>query len=133
MPNWCENRVSIYCDRPEILKEFTKECMTNGVFDFFKIVPLGLGEDENGNPKWEYNTAIGKWGTKWQLCDDDADGFLIKEDRIEANFDTAWGPPVGIYDAIEAWFQDRVNPSDFSISWFYDEPGMQFAGYLNNE
>ena len=32
----------------------------------------------------------------------------------------------GIYDKIKEDFPD------VGISWFYDEPGMEFAGYLPN-
>lgn len=131
MPNWCENRVSIYCHDEEILKEFVDTFMPNGYFDFNLIAPLGLGNNADGNPKWDYDTANRKWGTKWCLFNDDADNFHVSSDSIDANFDTAWGPPEGIYYTIDAWFQSK--DADFSISWFYDEPGMQFAGYLNNE
>lgn len=131
MPNWCENRVSIYCDQPEILKQFVDECMTDGVFDFYKILPLNLGNNEDGSPTWDYTTACNKWGTKWPIGAEDGTHFDITENHIDANFDTAWGPPEGIYRAIDSWFEQR--DADFSISWFYDEPGMQFAGYLNNE
>jgi hypothetical protein len=131
MPNWCENRVDIYCHDPEILKEFVDTFMPNGYFDFHRIAPLDLGTLENGEPKWDYDTAVKKWGTKWQIGDEVADRFEIEEDMIRGWFDTAWAPPEGIYHAIDNWFAERE--ADYSISWFYDEPGMQFAGYLNNE
>ena len=131
MPNWCENRVSIYCSDEDILKEFVDTFMPKGYLDFERIVPLGLGTNEDGTPKWDYKTAVSKWGTKWQLCEEDADNTHITDDSIDMSFDTAWGPPEGIYHAIDSWFESK--DADFSISWFYDEPGMQFAGYLNNE
>ena len=37
--------------------------------------------------------------------------------------DTAWGPPTGVIEAL------REQCPDFSISAFYDEPGMEMAGY----
>lgn len=130
MPNWCENRVSIYCNEEEILKEFVDTFMPDGFFDFHAIVPLGLGMNDDGEQAWDHGLAVGKWGTKWPLCEDDADNFHVSSDSIDASFDTAWSPPEGIYYAIDAWFESK--DADFSISWFYDEPGMQFAGYLNN-
>ena len=39
-------------------------------------------------------------------------------------FDTAWAPPEEICYRLREMFQD------LTISWFYDEPGMQTAGYL---
>jgi len=82
------------------------------------------------NEKYGYNNwydfCVSKWGVKWdiELSNEDID---VHEDTIYMNFSTAWGPPVGIYYAIKEEFPD------LEISWFYDEPGMQFAGYLNNE
>ena len=131
MPNWCENRVSIYCGDKDLLQEFVNTFMPKGYFDFHAIVPLGLGMNDDGEQAWDYNLAVEKWGTKWPLADEDKDRFSVYGDCIDADFDTAWSPPVGIYNAIDSWFVERN--ADYSISWFYDEPGMQFAGYLNNE
>ena len=69
---------------------------------------------------------VSNWDTKWDACDVD-----IKEERYEdelesftAEFDTAWSPPEAICLALRDMFPD------LSISWFFDEPGMQVAGYL---
>jgi hypothetical protein len=43
---------------------------------------------------------------------------------FEASFNTAWSPPEDIYNALKEKFEGM------SISWFYDEPGMEIAGYL---
>lgn len=45
---------------------------------------------------------------------------------LEYYFDTPWGPPQGIFDALKERFPG------LGISWFYDEPGNMIAGYLNN-
>ena len=42
----------------------------------------------------------------------------------EFTFNTAWAPADGIYNAI------REKYPDVGISWFYDEPGCELAGYL---
>ena len=41
-------------------------------------------------------------------------------------FQTAWAPASGIFDKI------KEDYPDVAISWFYDEPGMEYAGYLPN-
>tara|TARA_Y100001937_G_scaffold117139_1_gene170042 strand:- start:11970 stop:12389 length:420 start_codon:yes stop_codon:yes gene_type:complete len=139
MPNWCENRVSISFDSLDEKKEFISRCLTfvkdrqdntGYSLDFHKIRPLGLGEDEDGKPVWDYNIACELWGTKWEISDPVVSEEWVKDDSdlyIEMYFDTAWSPPEGIYNELNAMFDDS------SISWFYDEPNMQFAGYLNNE
>ena len=72
--------------------------------------------------RW-YNWRVQNWGTKWDcytLEIDDSDmphGF-------EVQFETAWSPPEEICSAIREQF------ADLSISWFYDEPGCEIAGYL---
>ena len=71
--------------------------------------------------RW-YDWRLANWDTKWDAYDvevtDDA------PDQLEVEFNTAWSPPEAICSAI------REQYPDLSVSWFYDEPGMEFAGYL---
>ena len=48
---------------------------------------------------------------------------LIKE-YVEVHFNTAWGPPIEICEKLRDMFPE------VGFSWFYDEPGMETAGYL---
>ena len=70
--------------------------------------------------RW-YNWRVANWGTKWDCYD-----LSIDEDEQELNleFNTAWSPPEEICHALKEKFEDA------DIQWFYDEPGMEFAGYL---
>ena len=43
---------------------------------------------------------------------------------FEVTFETAWSPPEEVCYAIKDQYDD------LSISWFYDEPGCEVAGYL---
>ena len=45
-------------------------------------------------------------------------------EQVEIEFNTAWSPPEAICSAI------REQYPDVSVSWFYDEPGCEIAGYL---
>jgi len=78
---------------------------------------------EYGYDNW-YDWSNKNWGTKWDTdCEDVAiDDF----GTVEYNFDTAWGPPEPIYNALKELFPK------LEISWFYREDGMQLAGWLNN-
>ena len=72
-----------------------------------------------------YNWSIENWGCKWNNGDD----IAIEDEEegyIRYSFETPWGPPEGIYHKLVAEFPE------VDISWFYDEPGMQFSGYLPN-
>ena len=71
--------------------------------------------------RW-YDWRLQNWDTKWDaydvhITDDDPD-------QLEVEFDTAWSPPEAICTEL------REKYPDLSISWFYDEPGCEIAGYL---
>ena len=71
--------------------------------------------------RW-YDWRIQNWDTKWDAYDvsiDDDD-----PEQLEVSFNTAWAPPEAICSAI------REQYPDVSVSWFYDEPGCEIAGYL---
>ena len=71
--------------------------------------------------RW-YDWRNQHWGTKWDAYD-----VVVTDDDpdcTEIEFNTAWSPPEAICHEL------REQYPDLSISWFYDEPGMEFAGYL---
>ena len=93
--------------------------------------PVESGEQFNGlefkstgiqDDRW-YDWRNQNWGTKW-----DAYSMEIEESDMphgfEVEFETAWCPPEEVCNAI------REQYDDLSISWFYDEPGCEIAGYL---
>ena len=147
MPNWCYNRVSVYGDEKTI-KSFIKEAIKDEEFKFNNLLPMpkelqdttsGFFADTTkqaeldkkqaknlkkyGYKNW-YDWANDVWGTKWDV---DASIDFIDVDCIEISFDTAWCPPEGVFNYIKEQYPD------LSVSWFYDEPGCEIAGYLNSE
>tara|TARA_B100001564_G_C20558468_1_gene632596 strand:- start:489 stop:1001 length:513 start_codon:yes stop_codon:yes gene_type:complete len=72
--------------------------------------------------RW-YNWRVHNWGTKWDCYDLSIDECEMPN-GFEASFNTAWSPPEDIQRAIVEKYPN------VSISWFYDEPGMEVAGYL---
>ena len=71
--------------------------------------------------RW-YDWRLANWDTKWDAYDltvEDED-----PDQLEVTFNTAWSPPEAICHQI------REDYPDVSVSWFYDEPGCEIAGYL---
>ena len=72
--------------------------------------------------RW-YDWRIQNWDTKWDAYDVE----IIDDDpeNLEIEFNTAWSPPEAVCHALREKFEDTV-----SISWFYDEPGCEIAGYL---
>ena len=71
--------------------------------------------------RW-YDWRLQNWDTKWDAYD-----VVVTDDdpeSVEIEFNTAWSPPEAICSAI------REQYPDVSVSWFYDEPGCEIAGYL---
>ena len=85
---------------------------------------MGLRFKSTGiqDDRW-YDWRNQNWGTKW-----DAYSMEIDDDSMpngfEVEFETAWAPPEEICNAIREQFDDLC------VSWFYDEPGCEIAGYL---
>ena len=151
MPNWCYNRIRVYADSDQVdqLKEIYN-IFNNHSDPFnqilpipdFKNIPNDKGElpireemkNPDGSVMWEtynfpdgknddrwYHWCITNWGTKWDLSEltmtyDDSE-------ELELEFNTAWSPPEGVI----AELKDRY--PDLSFTCFYDEPGMEAAGY----
>ena len=153
MPNWCYNRITIYGDSEteaklkEIEEIFEKENPFNEIYPIpdFKNIPNEKGElpvlrrelnkdgsvfyetydfpDGKNDDRW-YEWNITNWGTKWDITAKQVDFNYEDSEQLEMEFDTAWSPPEEICFRLREMFQD------LTISWFYDEPGMQVAGYL---
>ena len=149
MPNWCHNRVSFYSENEGSIDKLFKIFESAAPFQQivpapdWKNTPNDKGElpvkREHKNPdgkvvyttydfpdgknddRW-YSWNTNNWGTKWEVSDVECDHF--EPDSFECEFETAWSPAEGICHALREQFPD------VSISWFYDEPGMQVAGYL---
>ena len=72
--------------------------------------------------RW-YAWRCQNWGTKWDAYSMEIDDSDMPH-GFEVTFETAWSPPEEVCNAIRDQFDD------LSISWFYDEPGCEIAGYL---
>ena len=71
-------------------------------------------------PKW-WDWRVQNWGTKWNSYD--CEVIEIDDEQIEYRFSTAWSPPEGVIKKL------REQYPDIEITAFYDEPGMEIAGY----
>ena len=75
----------------------------------------------HADDRW-YDWRVQNWDTKWDAYD-----VTVADDDpecLEVEFNTAWSPPEAICNKI------REDYPDVSVSWFYDEPGCEIAGYL---
>ena len=72
--------------------------------------------------RW-YDWRVQNWDTKWDAYD--VEVVDPDPENMEIEFNTAWAPPEAICHALREKYPDTV-----CISWFYDEPGCELAGYL---
>ena len=91
--------------------------LTEGAFGESYRFASGEADD-----RW-YDWRVQNWDTKWdcydvEVVDDDPE-------NMEIEFNTAWCPPDAVCHALREKYEDTV-----AISWFYDEPGCEIAGYL---
>ena len=150
MPNWCHNRITIFGNEEsesklkEIEEIFEKENPFNEIYPIpdFKNIPNEKGElpkleqhkNDKGEVVWEtYNFPDGKnddrwymwcvnnWGTKWDACDKSVE--YEDSEILALTFNTAWSPPEGIVERL------RDKYPELTFQCFYDEPGMEAAGY----
>ena len=155
MPNHCYNRVTIYGSGNDTDETRTQIAKLKEIFEGESIFPQIIPEPDWANTplmskdvkgivydrgkvgelpidgrfsstdrqddRW-YDWRIQNWDTKWDAYDvsiDDDD-----PEQLEVSFNTAWSPPEAICSKI------REDYPDVSVSWFYDEPGCEIAGYL---
>ena len=144
MPNWCENRLLIQGD-PVIMEDLMNVVEESGnPFSFNKVIKMpdalvggsAPERDETTQAKnvelygaadW-YDWANKNWGTKWNSSDteimsDDTDIRSPGYRTVSIGFNTAWAPPLPVYDMLAVRFPDT------NIYVCYDEPGMDFAGW----
>ena len=150
MPNWCENRVRL-SDNGDNSEQFDKLVkLLDGPNPFnaiypkpdFPNIPNDKGElpikeeiknsngeivaetynfpDGKNDDRW-YHWCSNNWGTKWELSELDID--YVDDEILELTFSTAWSPPEGVMQELK----DRY--PDLGFTCFYDEPGMEAAGY----
>ena len=75
----------------------------------------------------EYSWACAVWGTKWNAYD--GFGGSIEDGELSFGFDTAWGFPMPVFEALAKAFPDLV----FSCACFDDGWGFAGSGEFNGK
>jgi hypothetical protein len=146
MPNWCSNYVEVGHEDPSKIRALAK-AMEDGEF-LNHVIPVpqelkdtvsGFHGDPEEQRKLEEQTArnvqkygagnwydfcTSRWGTKWDVdCQGQVD--LHPEGTVvTASFDSAWSPPVGVYE--------ELVEQGYTVRAYYYESGMCFAGIYDN-
>jgi hypothetical protein len=126
MPNWCENKATIFHKDESKLQELLAAYKGDGLFSHFLPTPTDANGEliaDTKHPDYWYNWNANNWGTKWDVSEEhDGNNTSSRdEDSVSLYFMTAWGPPAAFYQHLET-LGYRVKASFF-------EPGMCFAGY----
>ena len=113
MPNWCDNTLTItHPDKSKIdaietgLSDKTNQALFN------TILPNPSGE-------WDYEWSVNNWGTKWEASVHDWE--RQDDNTIWVSFDSAWSPPIQLYEFMEA-------DEGYTVVAMYWESGMGFCG-----
>lgn len=114
MPNWCFNSAEISHPDPAKIDELLIVIKAGSAFNHFVPMP---------DNQWDRGWCIDHWGTKWEMSEP------ISIDRkspteLMLSFDTAWSPPLGIFEAMKK--------AGYTVRAEYTEEGMAFAGYWND-
>jgi hypothetical protein len=116
-------------ERGEFLQEFIpvpndlKETMSGSYGDDEKQAELEAQTRRNvekyGYGNW-YDYCVNEWGTKWDVGEQGASDIHPEGRILHTYFDSAWSPPIGAYEKLEA--------QGFRVSAMFYESGMAFAG-----
>ena len=119
MPNWCLNNLTVEHSDPAMVDRFEKAYNRGETCNEFIPVPEDIGEG------W-YDFCVSNWGTKWDFggADNDGLGATRVGNQVSCTFDSAWAPPVGLYE--------KLVELGYNVKASYWEPGMAFCGTWDN-
>ena len=115
MPNWCSNSLTLTAATKEEAQELQAHLSTQEADDW---TFFGFFVPETWNEEDWYYSRVNHWGTKW---DANLAGFDWVDDyTLVMSFDTAWSPPIAVYEA--------AAEQGWGVVATYYEPGMCFVG-----
>jgi hypothetical protein len=126
MPNWCLNNLTVEHSDPSMVDRFEAAYNRGETCNEFIPVPEDIGDG------W-YNFCVNNWGTKWDFgadigTDKQPEQYALKATRVDnqvsCTFDSAWAPPVGLYE--------KLVELGYNVKASYFEPGMAFCGIYDN-
>lgn len=111
MPNWCYNTVELHHDDVSKIDALEEELKKDKAEPLNHLRPNPAGQ-------WDYGWSVDNWGTKWDVSPMDYE--RINDNNIRFNFDSAWSPPITLYEFLEE--------EGWTVRAMYHEPGMVFIG-----
>jgi hypothetical protein len=115
MPNWCDNILTISHEDKKLIKKAAEAFNNEGLLNYlYPIKNFANVDRETVNKKWGTRSDISNNGSHVDV--DEA----ANEGQFTVRFETAWSPPVGVYE--------KAEERGFKIKAFYFEQGNLFAG-----
>lgn len=128
MPNWCMNTLTVEHDDPTKLQEFVDAYNSGSTCEHYLPVPKNeQGEiiTDQDSPLYWYTWCIDNWGTKWDFgLEEYGEPAKVEDNKVVVSFNSAWGPPVGLYDALY--------DLNYNVDATYFEAGMGFCGFYRD-
>ena len=138
MPNLCYNQMSIRHPDVSYLREVGNKLLSsleknnhhncdndtpnnkNSLMEFFNILHPRPKMDDVDIHKWNQEY----WGTTREPLISE---FVTDKDdyTIHVTFETAWSPPIGVYE--------HLVHKNWNVDAFYHESGMEFCGRFTND
>ena len=120
MPNWCANSLTLTAaskeEAQELCDHLSNQDAENSIADGWTF--FGFFVPETWNEEDWYWSRVNAWGTKW---DANMAGYdWIDDYNLVMSFDTAWSPPIAVYEA--------AMEQGWGVVATYYEPGMCFVG-----
>jgi hypothetical protein len=125
MPNWCLNKLTVEHSDPSMVDRFEKAYNLGKTCNEFIPMPEDIGDGW-----WDF--CVNNWGTKWDIGadigTDHEERYGLKATRVDnqisCSFDSAWSPPIGLYE--------KLVELGYDVKATYFEPGMAFCGIWDN-
>ena len=137
MPNWCNNIVTIEHKNKTAIDRVEKAFVKGELCNEFLPIPEELNNTSSPNNKngdemknkynyrdW-YEFQVNEWGTKWDVGGELSSFERESKKKIELTFDSAWSPPVGLYN--------KLTEEGYNVMAYYYEPGVGYAGVYSSE
>jgi hypothetical protein len=124
MPNWCLNNITVEHEDSAMVDRFERAYNEGKTCEEF--LPVPKNEDGTVFDGW-YDWCVNNWGTKWDVGGQPEHHGLKATrvgNQVSASFDSAWAPPVGLYD--------KLVELGYNVKATYWEPGMAYCGIWDN-
>ena len=123
MPNHTDNRVILSHDDSQMIDNIYNVMNTGDTELCNYLIPEP--RDDAGEPTsgW-YDWRLEHWGTKWDIYN--ATCERMDENTLVLSFDTAWSPPIPVYD--------KLVDMGFEVNARYLDEGWGYIGeYVNGD